>query len=142
MTTTAEKYNASSGLVEPNSENEKQETTGNTLRQVLVNGRTFQIQSDRRSTFLGDKDLGFGMHVFKNGNIQMQAGPKTTGNGKFNIVSITGKYLFALFIYSIVFDCQYVFFSNSLSNLSQRLFEFTSTFSPAKSKYFLGKEFI
>ena len=91
MTTTAEKYNASSGLVEPNSENEKQETTGNTLRQVLVNGRTFQIQSDRRSTFLGSKLLGHGLHVFENGNIQIQAGPKKDGNGKFNVVSRGGQ---------------------------------------------------
>ena len=91
MTTTAEKYNASSGLVEPNSENEKQETTGNTLRQVLVNGRTFQIQSDRRSTFLGSKLLGHGLHIFENGNVQIQAGPKKDGNGKFNIVSRGGQ---------------------------------------------------
>ena len=91
MTTTAEKYNASSGLVKPNSENEKQETTGNTLRQVLVNGRTFQIQSDRRSTFLGNKLLGHGLHIFENGNVQIQAGPKKDGNGKFNIVSRGGQ---------------------------------------------------
>ena len=91
MTTTAEKYNASSGLVKPNSENEKQETTGNTLRQVLVNGRTFQIQSDRRSTFLGSKLLGHGLHIFENGNVQIQAGPKKDGNGKFNIVSRGGQ---------------------------------------------------
>ena len=76
MTTTAEKYNASSGLVEPNSENEKQETTGNTLRQVLVNGRTFQIQSDRRTSFIGNKLWGHGIHVFHNGDINIQAGPK------------------------------------------------------------------
>ena len=63
MTTTAEKYNASSGLVKPNSSDEKQETTGNTLRQVLVNGRTFQIQSDRRSTFLGSKHLVHVLHI-------------------------------------------------------------------------------
>ena len=91
MTTTAEKYNASSGLVKPNSENEKQETTGNTLRQVLVNGRTFQIQSDRRSTFLGSKLLGHGLHIFENGNVQIQAGPKKDGNGKFNVVSRGGQ---------------------------------------------------
>ena len=91
MTTTAEKYNASSGLVEPNSSDEKQETTGNTLRQVLVNGRTFQIQSDRRSTFLGSKLLVHGLHVFENGNVQIQAGPKKDGNGKFNVVSRGGQ---------------------------------------------------
>tara|TARA_B100002051_G_scaffold83070_1_gene79247 strand:+ start:6889 stop:7974 length:1086 start_codon:yes stop_codon:yes gene_type:complete len=91
MTTTAEKYNASSGLVKPNSENEKQGTTGNTLRQVLVNGRTFQIQSDRRSTFLGSKLLGHGLHIFENGNVQIQAGPKKDGNGKFNVVSRGGQ---------------------------------------------------
>ena len=91
MTTTAEKYNASSGLVKPNSSDEKQETTGNTLRQVLVNGRTFQIQSDRRSTFLGSKLLGHGLHIFENGNVQIQAGPKKDGNGKFNVVSRGGQ---------------------------------------------------
>ena len=91
MTTTAQKYNASNSLVQPVTSNEKQDTTGNTLRQVLVNGRTFQIQSDRRSTFLGSKLLGHGLHIFENGNVQIQAGPKKDGNGKFNVVSRGGQ---------------------------------------------------
>ena len=85
------KFNADKPLTRPNQPDELQDLTGDTFHRVLLNTLNFTVRTDRRSTFLGDKDLGFGMHVFKNGNIQMQAGPKTTGNGKFNIVSRGGQ---------------------------------------------------
>ena len=85
------KFNADKPLTRPNQPDELQDLTGDTFHRVLINTLNFTVRTDRRSTFLGDKDLGFGMHVFKNGNIQMQAGPKTTGNGKFNIVSRGGQ---------------------------------------------------
>ena len=89
MTTTSEKYNATSPLV--TAEDEVQDSTGDTFHNVLLNNKVFTIRTDRRSAFLGDKDLGFGIHIFKNGNIQVQCGPKKHGNGKFNIVSRGGQ---------------------------------------------------
>ena len=89
MTTTSEKYNASSSLV--TAEDEVQDSTGDTFHNVLLNNKVFTIRTDRRSAFLGDKELGFGIHIFKNGNIQVQCGPKKVGNGKFNIVSRGGQ---------------------------------------------------
>ena len=91
MTTTAEKYNASNSLVQPVTSDETQSSTGPTFHTVLLNSKTFTIRTDRRSTFLGDKTLGFGMHIFQNGNIQLQTGPKKDGNGKFNVVSRGGQ---------------------------------------------------
>jgi len=91
MTTTAEKYNASNSLVQPVTSDETQSSTGNTFHTVLLNSKTFTVRTDRRSAFLGNKNLGFGMHIFQNGNIQLQAGPKKDGNGKFNIVSRGGQ---------------------------------------------------
>ena len=89
MTTTSEKYNASSSLVTAN--DEVQDSTGDTFHNVLLNNKVFTIRTDRRSAFLGDKQLGFGIHIFQNGNIQVQCGPKKVGNGKFNIVSRGGQ---------------------------------------------------
>jgi len=91
MTTTAEKYSASNSLVQPVTSDETQESTGPTFHNVLLNNKTFTIRTDRRSAFLGDKILGFGMHIFQNGNIQLQAGPKKNGNGKFINVSRGGQ---------------------------------------------------
>ena len=89
MTTTSEKYNASSSLVTAN--DEVQDSTGDTFHNVLLNNKVFTIRTDRRSAFLGNKQLGFGIHIFQNGNIQVQCGPKKVGNGKFNIVSRGGQ---------------------------------------------------
>ena len=89
MTTTSEKYNATSPLV--TADDEVQDSTGDTFHNVLLNNKVFTIRTDRRSAFLGDKQLGFGVHIFQNGNIQVQCGPKKVGNGKFNIVSRGGQ---------------------------------------------------
>jgi len=89
MTTTSEKYNATSSLV--TADDEVQDSTGDTFHNVLLNNKVFTIRTDRRSAFLGDKQLGFGIHIFQNGNIQVQCGPKKVGNGKFNIVSRGGQ---------------------------------------------------
>ena len=85
------KFNADKPLTRPNIGDEVQDLSGDTFHTVLVNSPDFTIRTDKRTTFIGDKDKGFGMHIFKNGNIQMQTGPKTTGNGKFNIVSRGGQ---------------------------------------------------
>ena len=91
MTTTSEKFNATKPLVNPTTNDEVQDTTGDTFHNVLLNNKVFTIRTDRRSAFLGDKQLGFGIHIFQNGNIQVQCGPKKVGNGKFNIVSRGGQ---------------------------------------------------
>ena len=91
MTTTSEKFNATKPLVKPTTNDEVQDTTGDTFHNVLLNNKVFTIRTDRRSAFLGDKQLGFGIHIFQNGNIQVQCGPKKVGNGKFNIVSRGGQ---------------------------------------------------
>ena len=49
MTTNAEKFNASSSLVQPTTENETQPSTGNTLHKVLINSEVFTIRTDIRS---------------------------------------------------------------------------------------------
>ena len=85
------KFNADKPLTRPNQPDELQDLSGDTKHKVLLNSAECTIRTDRRSTYFGDKDLGFGMHIFKNGNIQMQAGPKKHGNGKFNIVSRGGQ---------------------------------------------------
>ena len=41
MTTNAEKYNASSSLVQPTTENETQPSTGNTFKTVEINNEKF-----------------------------------------------------------------------------------------------------
>jgi len=85
------KFSADKPLTRPNIDDEVQDLNGDTGHRVLVNSPDFTIRYDRRTTFLGDKNLGFGMHIFKNGNIQMQTGPKKHGNGKFNVVSRGGQ---------------------------------------------------
>ena len=91
MTTSSEKYNASSPLIEPSTENETQPSTGDTFHNVLLNNKTFTIRTDRKGAFLGGKNYGHGIHVFENGNIQLQTGPKDKGAGKFITISRGGQ---------------------------------------------------
>ena len=91
MTTTSEKFNATKPLVKPVTNDEAQDSTGNTFHNVLINNKTFTIRTDRRSAQLLDKTLGFGIHIFKNGNVQIQCGPKKDGNGKLITVSRGGQ---------------------------------------------------
>ena len=91
MTTTSEKFNASSSLVEPTTENETQPSTGNTHKIVEVNNESFTIRTDIKSTFLGSKDFGHGIHVFQNGNINIQTAGKQFGNGKLVTISRGGQ---------------------------------------------------
>ena len=91
MTTTAEKYNASSGLVKPNSSDEKQESTGDTFHRVLINQEYFTIRTDIKGAFLGGKNFGHGIHVFQNGNINIQTAGKQFGNGKLVTISRGGQ---------------------------------------------------
>ena len=91
MTTNAEKYNASSSLVQPTTENETQPSTGDTFHKVLINNETFTIRTDIKGAFLGGKNFGHGIHVFENGNIQVQTGPKDKGAGKFVTISRGGQ---------------------------------------------------
>ena len=91
MTTNAEKYNASSSLVQPTTENETQPSTGDTFHKVLINDEYFTVRTDRKGAFLGGKNFGHGIHVFENGNIQVQTGPKDKGAGKFVTISRGGQ---------------------------------------------------
>ena len=91
MTTTSEKFNATKPLVKPVTNDEVQDSTGNTFHNVLINNKTFTIRTDRRSAQLLNKTLGFGIHVFNNGNVQIQCGPKKDGNGKLVTVSRGGQ---------------------------------------------------
>ena len=91
MTTNSEKYNASSPLIEPNTENETQSSTGNTFKTVEINNESFTIRTDIKSTFLGGKDFGHGIHVFQNGNINIQTAGKQFGNGKLVTISRGGQ---------------------------------------------------
>ena len=91
MTTNAEKYNASSSLVQPTTENETQSSTGDTFHRVLINNEYFTIRTDIKGAFLGGKNFGHGIHVFENGNIQVQTGPKDKGAGKFVTISRGGQ---------------------------------------------------
>ena len=91
MTPNSEKYNASSSLVQPTTENETQPSTGNTLHKVLINSEVFTIRTDIRSAFLGGKNFGHGIHVFQNGNINIQTGPKKDGNGKLVTICRGGQ---------------------------------------------------
>lgn len=91
MTTTSEKYNASSSLIKPVTEDETQPSTGDTFHSVLLNNKTFTIRTDRKGAFLGGKNFGHGIHVFENGNIQVQTGPKDKGAGKFVTISRGGQ---------------------------------------------------
>jgi len=91
MTTNAEKYNASSSLVQPTTENETQPSTGNTFKKVLLNNETFTIRTDIKGAFLGGKNFGHGIHVFENGNINIQTAGKQFGNGKLVTISRGGQ---------------------------------------------------
>ena len=91
MTTNSEKYNASSSLVQPTTENETQSSTGDTLHQVLINNEKFTIRSDIKGAFLGGKQFGHGIHIFENGDINIQPGPKQFGHGKLVTVCRGGQ---------------------------------------------------
>ena len=91
MTTNAEKYNASSSLVQPTTENETQPSTGDTFHKVLINNETFTIRTDIKGAFLGGKNFGHGIHVFQNGNINIQTAGKQFGNGKLVTISRGGQ---------------------------------------------------
>ena len=91
MTTNAEKYNASSSLVQPTTENETQPSTGDTFHKVLINQEYFTIRTDIKGAFLGGKNFGHGIHVFENGNINIQTGPKQFGNGKLVTICRGGQ---------------------------------------------------
>ena len=91
MTTNVEKYNAGSPLVQPTTENETQSSTGDTFHKVLINNETFTIRTDIKGAFLGGKNFGHGIHVFENGNINIQTGPKQYGNGKLVTISRGGQ---------------------------------------------------
>lgn len=89
--TTKLKFNADKPLTRPNVDDEIQDLSGDTFHNVLINSKDFTIRSDKRTTFLGDKNVGFGMHIFKNGNLQLQSAGKEYGNGKFTVVSRGGQ---------------------------------------------------
>ena len=91
MTTSSQKYNASSSLVQPTTENETQSSTGDTLHKVLINNEEFTIRSDIKGTFLGGKQFGHGIHIFQNGDINIQPGPKQFGHGKLVTVCRGGQ---------------------------------------------------
>ena len=91
MTTNSEKFNAGSPLVQPTTENEIQPSTGDTLHRVLINEEYFTIRSDRKGAFLGGKQFGHGIHIFENGDINIQPGPKQFGHGKLVTVCRGGQ---------------------------------------------------
>ena len=91
MTTSSEKYNASSPLIEPSTENETQPSTGNTFKTVEINNEKFTVRTDIRGTFLGTKDYGHGINIFQNGNINIQTANKEFGNGKLVTISRGGQ---------------------------------------------------
>ena len=91
MTTNSSKFNASAPLVQPTTENETQPSTGNTHKIVEINNESFTIRTDIKSTFLGGKDFGHGIHVFQNGNINIQTAGKQFGNGKLVTISRGGQ---------------------------------------------------
>jgi len=85
------KFNADKPLTRPTVDDEVQELNGDTFHKVLLNSLDCTIRTDKRTTFFGDKNVGFGMHIFKNGNIQVQAGRKSFGDGKYIVVSRGGQ---------------------------------------------------
>ena len=91
MTTNAEKYNASSSLVQPTTENETQPSTGNTFKTVEINNEKFTVRTSITGTFLGTKDYGHGINIFQNGNINIQTAGKEYGNGKLVTISRGGQ---------------------------------------------------
>ena len=55
MTTNAEKYNASSSLVQPTTENETQSSTGDTFHRVLINNEYFTLgRTEDKAKYLFD----------------------------------------------------------------------------------------
>ena len=97
MTTNSKKYNANSSLVQPNTENEIQPSTGDTLHKVLINEEYFTIRSDRKGAFLGGKQFGHGIHIFENGDVNIQPGPKQFGHGKLVTVCRGGQIICLLY---------------------------------------------
>ena len=91
MTTNTSKFNASAPLVKPTTEDESQPSIGNTFKIVEVNNEQFIIRTDIKGTFLGGKDQGHGIHVFQNGNINIQTAGKQFGNGKLVTISRGGQ---------------------------------------------------
>ena len=91
MTTNTSRFNASSPLIKPNTENETQPSTGNTFKTVEINNEKFTVRTDIKGTFLGTKDFGHGIHVFQNGNINIQTAGKQFGNGKLVTISRGGQ---------------------------------------------------
>ena len=91
MTTNTSKFNASAPLVKPTTEDESQPSIGNTFKIVEINNEQFIIRTDIKGTFLGGKDQGHGIHVFQNGNINIQTGGKQFGNGKLVTISRGGQ---------------------------------------------------
>ncbi len=91
MTTNSSKFNASAPLIKPNTENETQSSHGDTFHKVLINNETFTIRTDIKGAFLGGKNFGHGIHVFENGNINIQTGPKQFGNGKLVTICRGGQ---------------------------------------------------
>ena len=91
MTTNTSKFNASAPLVKPTTEDESQPSIGNTFKIVEINDEQFIIRTDIKGTFLGGKDQGHGIHVFQNGNINIQTGGKQFGNGKLVTISRGGQ---------------------------------------------------
>ena len=91
MTTNSSKFNASAPLVQPTTENETQPSTGDTFHKVLINNEYFTIRTDIKGAFLGSKNFGHGIHVFQNGNINIQTAGKQFGNGKLVTISRGGQ---------------------------------------------------
>ena len=91
MTTNSSKFNASSPLIQPTTENETQSSTGDTFHRVLINQEYFTIRTDIKGAFLGGKNFGHVIHVFQNGNINIQTAGKQFGNGKLVTISRGGQ---------------------------------------------------
>ena len=91
MTTNTSKFNASAPLVKSTTENETQPSTGNTFKTVEINNEQFTVKTDIKGTFLGTKNFGHGIHVFQNGNINIQTAGKQFGNGKLVTISRGGQ---------------------------------------------------
>ena len=91
MTTNSSKFNASSPLIQPKTENEIQPSHGDTFHRVLINEEYFTVRTDRKGAFLGGKNFGHGIHVFQNGNINIQTAGKQFGNGKLVTISRGGQ---------------------------------------------------
>lgn len=78
-------------LVTPTTPNETNDTKGDNNVKVLVNDCKFTIRTDRRTSFVGSKIWGHGLHVMNDGNINIQCGPKRWGGGKLVTISRGGQ---------------------------------------------------